>query len=450
MTATATTTTPPPPRGELRVVVRGIGLLGPGLADWATGRALLGAPAGWQTQPSVLPPPARLPPTERRRAGRLVNACVVVADQACAMAGLEPAALATVFTSSTGDTLNCHLLCAALASAERLVSPTRFMNSVHNAAAGYWHIATRSRQASTSLAAFDASFGAGLLEAAVQCLAAQAPVLLVACDVPYPEPLHALRPLADVFAVALVLAPVVDAGVAGAAPAAQLALRVVPGTEATACVHAGLEQLRRGVPAARALPLLQALALAQAGRAAGDVAGDVAGGAVLLEGPPGMALRIDLGPPAAAAPATLDHAGIAARVPHSGAMCLLERLLEWSPEQITCSAISHTDPAHPLRGPGGLLAANAIEYAAQAMALHASLCGAPGAAPTAGLLASARGVCLHVPRLDTAAGPLRVHATRLAGDERQAKYRFTLHSALGALLVEGRVTVLLDTPPINA
>lgn len=163
-----------------------------------------------------------------------------------------------------------------------------------------------------------------------------------------------------------------------------------------------------------------------------------------------------------AAPATLDHAGIAARVPHAGSMCLLERLLRWDDASIECAIVNHADPSHPLRdhahvqdggnkdgGEGedlGLPSPTAIEFAAQAMALHASLTAAEGAQPTPGFLASARDVRLHVPRLDTAPGPLVVKAHRLAGDVRQAMYRFELADAGGRLLVEGRTTVVLNTP----
>lgn len=257
-----------------RVVVAGIGLLGPGLADWASGAALLREPSGWAGAPTAVPPPNRLPPTERRRAGTVVKASLVVADQALAMAGADPAALPTVFSSSTGDPLNCHLLCEALAQPERLVSPTRFTNSVHNAPAGYWHIATASRAPSTSLAAYDASFAAGLLEAAVQVRTSDAPVLLVAADVPYPEPLHAKRPVADTFALALLLAP----GGAGR----ELALALTGDAAPTPCAHAGLEDLRRTIPAARALPLLAALA--------GDAPAVVA-----VEGDHGWALSLAVG-----------------------------------------------------------------------------------------------------------------------------------------------------------
>jgi hypothetical protein len=260
----------------LTVHVIGVGVLGPGVADWATGAALLRDLSSWQRTPTAVPAPQRLPATERRRAGNVVKASIVVADQALAGSGVDAATLPTVFTSSTGDPLNCHLLCEALAAPERMVSPTRFTNSVHNAPAGYWHIAAASRAPSTSLAAFDASFEAGLLEAAVQCQATQAPVLLVACDVPYPEPLHAVRPVADTFAVALLLAP------AAAVGSRSLAIELTAEMAATACGDAGLEDLRLTIPAARALPLLQALA----GRSAQTL---------VLDGQPGQAMRLSVG-----------------------------------------------------------------------------------------------------------------------------------------------------------
>ncbi|NML18537.1 beta-ketoacyl synthase chain length factor [Azohydromonas caseinilytica] len=240
--------------GVLSCWVRGVGLLGPGLPDWATGRELLADPARWVSAPTMVPAPSRLPPAERRRAGTIVKVGIAVADQACAQAGLDPQDVATVFSASTGDGPNCHALCETLATPQRAVSPTRFTNSVHNAPAGYWHIATASRAPSTSLCAHDASFGAGLLEAASQCLADQRPVLLVASDAPYPQPLQAVRPLADAMGVALLLDTV-----PGDAPL--LRLHIGLGDAAPeSCAHAGLESLRLGIPAARALPLLQRMA----------------------------------------------------------------------------------------------------------------------------------------------------------------------------------------------
>jgi len=252
----------------LHVHVRGIGLLGPGMADWSEGVAALRHPESWKRTATVVPAPARLPANERRRAGTVVKAALAVADEAVAMADADPAQLATVFTSSTGDPANCHALCEALAApdpAARLVSPTRFTNSVHNAPAGYWHIATHSMRASTSLAVHDASFGAGLLEAAVWCQVREEDVLLVACDVPYPAPLHALRPIADTLAVALVLTPASAAAARARRAPWTLRLRTSPQPQpATPAPGAALEALRREIPAARALPLLAALAGAAA------------------------------------------------------------------------------------------------------------------------------------------------------------------------------------------
>lgn len=145
-------------------------------------------------------------------------------------------------------------------------------------------------------------------------------------------------------------------------------------------------------------------------------------------------------------PATLDRDGIAARIPHSGSMCLLDALLQWGPEHALCRATSHRDTTNPLRSPGGLLSPVAIEYASQVMALHGGLTAPPGSVPSAGFLAAARGVNLHVARLDDVPGPLLVSVTRLAGAEAQALYQFELRDETGRLLVDGRATVVLNTP----
>lgn len=146
------------------------------------------------------------------------------------------------------------------------------------------------------------------------------------------------------------------------------------------------------------------------------------------------------------APQTLDRAGIAQRIPHSGSMCLLERLESWDAEAIHCSTTTHAQADNPLRTAGGLLAPNAIEYAAQAMALHGGLLAAECSTPSAGFLASARNVKLAVARLDDIAGALQVSARRLSGDERQILYEFTVKADDGRMLAEGRAVVVLNTP----
>lgn len=237
----------------------GVGLVGPGLPGWEAAGPVLSGQGAYQRQPAVVPAPNCLPAAERRRAGLAVRVAIAAAEAACAHAALAPASLASVFTSSSGDGANCHQLCESLALPDPAVSPTRFTNSVHNAAAGYWHIAVTGRQASTSLCAFDASFDAGLTEAVMQVVALQQPVLLVASDAPYPQPLQAVRPLADAMGVALVLAPPGGAQ----PPLARLRVALRPwdaDAEVTPCGDAGLETLRSHIPAARALPLLEAVA----------------------------------------------------------------------------------------------------------------------------------------------------------------------------------------------
>ena len=152
------------------------------------------------------------------------------------------------------------------------------------------------------------------------------------------------------------------------------------------------------------------------------------------------------------APVTLDHGGIAARVPHQGRMCWLQRLVAWSDERIVCEAVNHQDADHPSRTAHGLLASCAIEYAAQAMALHGALraeAAELAIGPVPGFLASARGVKLSRWRLDKVAGPLRIEAERLAGDTRQLLYGFRLTDAVGECVAEGRATVILNTPLSN-
>ena len=244
----------------LHACIEGIGVLGPGLPDWPVAARVLVGTSGWEPAPTVLPAPACLPSAERRRTGTVVRLSLAVGLEATGRAGVDPARLPTVFTSSGADGHNCHEICEVLASAERQLSPTRFHNSVHNAPAGYWGIATGATAAANSLCAHDASFAAGLLEALCQVAVEHTAVLLIAYDASYPEPMRSVRPIPDAFGVALLLAP--DASTRSLA---RLGLTL---SEATAdrMADPALERLRTSIPAARSLPLLAQLARAAPGR----------------------------------------------------------------------------------------------------------------------------------------------------------------------------------------
>jgi hypothetical protein len=240
--------------------IEGVGLLGPGLAEWAQARAILAGGAPYAPAATIVPSPDALPAVERRRAGRSVRVALAAGLAAAADARRAPRELATIFASSTGDGEILHAICETLASEDREISPTRFHNSVHNAPAGYWGIATGAMLPSDTLGAFDASFGAGLLEALGRVAAQPSvPVLLIAYDAPYPEPLHAVRPVPDAFGVGLVMSGLDAERPTGAGPGISLAMETTPAAP-TRLADARLEALRGAIPAARALPLLALLA----------------------------------------------------------------------------------------------------------------------------------------------------------------------------------------------
>src|ERR1700721_1894675 len=239
--------------------IGGLGVLGPGLANWPEAAAVLSGRQLYRSVPTVLPAPTILAAAERRRVGRVFKLAMAIGLEATAQAGENPAELASVFSSSGGDGHNCHELCQALSLPGREVSPTRFANSVHNAAAGYRSIGTGSMAESNVLGAFDASFTAGLLEALTQVAVDEIPVLLVAYDSEYPQPLHAKRPIPDAFGVAMVLTPQRRPSSLSTLDAA------LSDSECERFADADLEALRCAFPAARSLPLLRLLAAPSGG-----------------------------------------------------------------------------------------------------------------------------------------------------------------------------------------
>ncbi|MBV1795605.1 beta-ketoacyl synthase chain length factor [Siccirubricoccus sp. G192] len=244
----------------LEANIIGVSVWGPGLEGWAASRPVLAGEAPYEPRPSPAPPPAVLPPTERRRTGPVARLALVVAQEAAAASGLPPASLRSVFASSNGDGVVVGGILDALATIpaeSRPVSPTQFHNSVHNAAAGYWSIANASAEPATCLGLHDDTWAAGLLKAMAEVVADAEPVLLCAYDHPLPAPLDARRPTLAPFGLGLVLAP---PGIGR--PLARLAVRyeAMAGAAPPVPRIEGLRPLAAGNAAARALPLLEALA----------------------------------------------------------------------------------------------------------------------------------------------------------------------------------------------
>lgn len=252
--------------------VQGVGVWSPWLADQSALAAVLGGktPERAATKPAA----ARLPPNERRRAPAGVRLAVEVASQAVAMGALDPATLACVFASVHGDEAVTDAMCATLARAPAELSPTLFHNSVHNAAVGYWTIAVGCRAPSTALAAGDATFGAGLLEAASQAAAEACPVLFVCSDTEGAGPLGAVTGSADAFGCALALTPT-----RGAHALARLDLAPVAAPAPTPLPEP-LATWRARNASAQGLALLALLA--------------VSGGRCVVPAAPAIGLRIDV------------------------------------------------------------------------------------------------------------------------------------------------------------
>jgi hypothetical protein len=157
------------------------------------------------------PAPALLPPNERRRAPDTVAIALEVAAKACAHAGRDPASLSSVFASTHGDLAITDYMCETLATTPALISPTKFHNSVHNAAAGYWTIATGCRAPYTALSAWGLSFAQGLIEALTQVHCDRRGVLLVVYDIEARGPLATMAQSRGLLGAALVLAPAASA-----------------------------------------------------------------------------------------------------------------------------------------------------------------------------------------------------------------------------------------------
>ena len=248
---------------SLRAGIAGIGFWANGLPGWNDAVAFARAGTLPENAPAK-PSPQLLAPNERRRAPESVAVALEVALAACTASGRDPSTLPSVFASTHGDLAITDYVASTLASEPRALSPTRFHNSVHNAAAGYWTIGAGCMAPSTALSAYDATFAEGLLEAMAQLAAGEDAVLLAAYDTRATGPLRQVSGTEGLLGGALVLAraavpgtprlritPVAFAVDDGAEPVGAAWRRQCDGADAAAVRRA---RLGRGRGAARRRP----------------------------------------------------------------------------------------------------------------------------------------------------------------------------------------------------
>ncbi len=216
------------------------------------------------------PSPQLLAPNERRRAPESVAVALDVALAACVAAGRDPATLPSVFTSTHGDLSITDYMCARLTDDPRMISPTKFHNSVHNAAAGYWTIGAGCMQAANAISAYDASFAEGLIDALAQLAEGAGAVLLVGYDTGATGPLRSVHACSGLLGGALILAREDAAHPSTGAARPRIVATLGDGTlgdgnndrsnDRDASAHGALGRYAGGNAMAPMLPLFDALA----------------------------------------------------------------------------------------------------------------------------------------------------------------------------------------------
>ena len=235
----------------LRFHLLSLAFRAPGLADWERARPVLAGDMAWVPDEVLPSPPSMLPAAERRRTGPFIRLALETAAAAAREWGGDAEDLPVVFASYGGDLEVVHSICHALSLPDRPVSPVKFHNSVHNAVVGYWAIGMKSRQPATAISAGPHGFVNGLVEAALQALDSDRPVMYLCAEYPAPEPLAGHADHGGAAAFAMILAT--SAG-------RPIMLEEVDETHRLTPVPPGLQDLARLNAVTHAVPLLRALA----------------------------------------------------------------------------------------------------------------------------------------------------------------------------------------------
>lgn len=238
----------------MTVYINDISLIGPGLIDRTDTLSILRGQSNWNYQEMPLLKPDMLPANERRRTTPVINIALQCIQKLLRDYD-DLQAISTVFASSDGDLEIADKISTALAEDKKIISPTLFHNSVYNAPAGYWSIASLMRGPSTSLSAGDATFMCGLQEAVTQVEVEGGTLFYVAYDYPAPQLLDSCRHFDYPLAIAMRLGEEAEYKVLGT-----LTLEDIDkAADESNCRNVSLELLRKSSPVGSGLPLIEAL-----------------------------------------------------------------------------------------------------------------------------------------------------------------------------------------------
>ena len=238
-----------------KVFINGLSIVAPGLIERDKVFPILRGDEQWQAEPLPKFAPSMLPSNERRRTTPVINLAIQTI-QPLFRNEEDLDRIATVFSSSDGDLAIDDKICQALTKTEKILSPTQFINSVHNAPAAYWAIAASLHTPSVSLSAGNGTFAAGLIESITQVISEQQNTLLVAYDVVAPAPLDAFCHFEYSLGLAMRLGMNKEPGYLGS-----ISISLENNEKkATSCQNKSLEPLRIGNPIGAGLPLVEALA----------------------------------------------------------------------------------------------------------------------------------------------------------------------------------------------
>ena len=254
---------------EMRCKILSVGAWGSDFTNWEElqtkllQKIVLNDSPVTKAETSPAPKPSIIPANERRRAPLPVKMAVEVSSQALDASGLASPDVACVFGSGLGDTEITDYMCRAVNTESRQLSPTKFHNSVHNAAAGYWTISTHCMKSANSIAAFHETAGLCLMEAASQCIAHNEPVLITLFDTKAHSVYREIFDCESDFAAAILICP--ENMITETPPIASLTLQTtVSNIPLPELINGELNHLYQTNPAAKILALLEPLAAIKA------------------------------------------------------------------------------------------------------------------------------------------------------------------------------------------